>query len=126
MATSNKSPTLWSRYVDVVGVVDRGVNYALGEWGAFVAHRPVITIVVSSIISLGLMGGLVLIADNIESESDKLWYVCRLSALCSCPVFLHHGVEQLSSLCRPQLSDENVFIRTELMKVAAFLILCCF
>jgi hypothetical protein len=74
MATRN-GPSLWSRYVDIVGVVDKGVNYALGEWGAFVARRPVITMVVSCIASLGLMAGLVLIADNVESQSDKLWCV---------------------------------------------------
>lgn len=43
MATKT-SPTLWSRYVSTVRVVDKGVNYALGEWGALVAHRPVLTL----------------------------------------------------------------------------------
>lgn len=77
MATGKRS-TLWVRYVDTVGVVDKSVNYALGEWGAFVAHRPVITMAVSFIVALGLMAGLALIADNVESASDRLWCVSEL------------------------------------------------
>jgi hypothetical protein len=70
---ADSRPTVWSRYVSIVGVVDKGVNYGLGEWGAFVARRPVVTMVASFIVSLGLMAGLVLIAGNVESASDKLW-----------------------------------------------------
>jgi hypothetical protein len=76
-ATSNR--TLWSRFINVVGVVDKGVNYGLGEWGALVAQRPILTMVTSFIVSLGLMAGLVLIADSVENASDKLW--CALKSL---------------------------------------------
>ena len=100
MATKT-SPTLWIRYVSTVRVVDKGVNYALGEWGALVAHRPVLTLVASVIVALGLMAGLVLIADNVESASDKLWCAVYLDMYgmsvpghwksCSCDVCKHHS-----------------------------------
>jgi hypothetical protein len=80
-AASN--PTLWSRYISVVGSVDRTVNYALGEWGALVAQRPILTMVTSFVVSLGLVAGLALIADNVEGASEKLWCgLASLRALC--------------------------------------------
>jgi hypothetical protein len=66
-------PTLWSRFISVVGVVDKSVNYALGEWGALVAQRPILTMSTSFVVSLGLLAGLALIADNVEGASEKLW-----------------------------------------------------
>lgn len=69
------SPTLWCRYVSTVRAVEKGANCALGEWGAMVAHRPVLTLVTSFSVCLGLMAGLALIAENVETASDKLWYV---------------------------------------------------
>jgi hypothetical protein len=77
--SATSGPTLWSRFINAVGVVDKGVNYGLGEWGALVAHRPILTMVTSFIVSLGLMAGLVLIADSVENASDKLW--CALKSL---------------------------------------------
>lgn len=64
---------LWAKYQQAVGAVDRNVNQGLGALGAFVARRPVLTIVVSSIFALACASGLVLIGDRIETESDKLW-----------------------------------------------------
>ena len=67
----------WMKYVYAVGAVDRAVNAALGAWGSIVAARPVLIIIISSILALALSGGLVLIGQNIESDGDKLWCECN-------------------------------------------------
>lgn len=69
----------WANYVYAVGAVDRAVNAALGAWGSIVAARPVLTIIVSSIVALALSGGLGLTGQNIESDGDKLW--CAIQTL---------------------------------------------
>lgn len=64
---------LWASYQQAVGSIDRNVNHALGALGAFVAHRPVLTIVLSTIFALACTSGMVLIGDRIVTESDRLW-----------------------------------------------------
>jgi hypothetical protein len=71
-----RDSSLWSRFINVV---DKSVNYGLGEWGALVAQRPILTMVTSFVVSLGLMAGLALISDNVEGASEKLW--CVLASL---------------------------------------------
>lgn len=64
---------IWASYQRAVGTIDRNVNLALGALGAFVARRPVLTIVLSTVLALACTSGMVLIGDRIETESDKLW-----------------------------------------------------
>ena len=64
---------LWKSYVQAVGAVDKGVGHGLGWWGGVVAKRPVLCVALSSIAALVLSGGLLLIGDLVETESDKLW-----------------------------------------------------
>lgn len=70
---------VWHSYVDAVGTVERAFNRGLGAWGSLVARHPVLTIIVSGVVALILTGGLTLVGDNTESDSDKLW--CVLWAL---------------------------------------------
>jgi hypothetical protein len=78
MKERGRERSCWTAYVRAVGAVDRNVNHGLGWWGATVAQRPVITLVISLIVAIGLSAGLVLIVDNIESKGDKLWCVSSL------------------------------------------------
>ena len=70
---------LWSKYVRLVGAVDRKVNHGLGALGNVVAQRPIITLVLSLLAALGLSGGMALVCSNIKTDSDQLW--CADSAL---------------------------------------------
>lgn len=87
---------LWARYQHAVGSVDRIVNFSLGALGAFVARRPVLTIVVSAIFALACTSGLVLIGDRIKTESDKLWYVPGGSLW---TFFDAHGLIRIIAFC---------------------------
>jgi hypothetical protein len=69
----SKGSNVFRKYIDSVGVVDRAVNAGLGAWGALVAARPVLTIIVSSVVALALSGGMVLIGQRIETDGEDLW-----------------------------------------------------
>jgi hypothetical protein len=64
---------LWHSYLQAVGVFDKGVSIGLGKWGALVAKRPLLTVVLSTIVALGLSAGLVMIGDLVETDAYKLW-----------------------------------------------------
>ena len=69
-----RAQALWRMYVHTVGAVDRQVNTTLGNFGAFVARKPVPVLVTSLLVSLLLSLGLIRIPGLIESNAERLWY----------------------------------------------------
>lgn len=72
----------WDGYKRNVGRVERFVGSRLGELGALVARKPVLTLLISAVVALAF--SLVLpfkILDSIESRSEKLWCAASLVSL---------------------------------------------
>ena len=88
---NNQGRGPWGTYKHVVGSIDKAVNRALGSWGALVAARPVVFLVVSLALAIALSLGLPFrIADKIEDRSEKLW--CALASEQIAPRPVHDGL----------------------------------
>lgn len=72
----------WDGYKWNVGRVERIVGSRLGELGALVARKPVLTLLISTVVALAFSLAVPFkIVDSIEGRSDKLWYAACLGSV---------------------------------------------
>lgn len=65
---------VWKAYKGTLGKGSTWLSQALGKLGFFVAHRPIIVLVSTTVVSLALASGLIVRLRQ-ETASERIWYV---------------------------------------------------